>query len=114
MDAPREKCQEGRGPGARPHLHSTGDQWRRTLKGQWKGTPRVGGGTRGVGGRHEGNASRKRPRSMSNSKGKSNKIRTENYALRLLRNVWPLAKGRVGGEVRMPATSTKPKPAREM
>lgn len=50
VDAPREKCREGRGPGARPHLHSTGDQWRRALKGQWKGTPRVGGGTRGVGG----------------------------------------------------------------
>lgn len=61
---------------ARPHLHPTVEEHpQRTLK----GSTRRGGGTWGVGseGTQEGNASRRRPRSMSHSKGKSSKIKTE-------------------------------------
>ena len=38
----RKQCQKSRRSQARTHLHSTGEQWRRTLKRQWKGTPRGG------------------------------------------------------------------------
>lgn len=47
----------------------------------------------------EGNASRRQPGSMSNSKGRANQMRTAKYALWPLGDGQPLCKDRVPGEV---------------
>lgn len=59
-------------------------------------------------GSKQSNASRRRPQLMSNSKRRSNKIRTKKYAVWHLGDAWPLGKGSVGGEMGLPATCMEP------
>ena len=56
-------------------------------------------------GAQEGSASRRQPRSTPNSRGRSNQMRTETYALWPLGGGQPLCKGRVQGEVGLPASA---------
>ena len=62
-------------------------------------------GRRNITGAQEGNASRRQPRSMSNSKGRSNQMRTEKHALWPLGDGQTLCKDRVQGEVGLPASA---------